>query len=106
MIYIKINSILYPAIIEGKIEDNEWDNRESKSITINDTYENINTLFSDGVAWSIIEKNFIPTYLKDDNDNFIFNEEGNPIPNIDEEGNFIYKKEEIEYDNSEFLYSW
>ena len=33
MTYVKINKILYPAEINGKLVDNEWGKRDSKTIT-------------------------------------------------------------------------
>jgi len=54
MTYLKINEALYPATINGKVEDREWNNRESKTITLEMTYDEALTLFINGLAWSII----------------------------------------------------
>lgn len=83
MTYIKINKNLYPAAVSGKIADHEWDNRESKAITIEMDYETANALFVDGLAWSIVEKNEVP----------VFDENG------EQTGTEI---RETEWDNSEF----
>jgi hypothetical protein len=48
MIYVRINDSLYPASISGKINDRDWDGRESKSITVNMDYNTAVTLFTNG----------------------------------------------------------
>ena len=55
MIYVKVNEKLYPATVNGKIIDREWDDRESKAITIEGTFEQVNAMFRDGVQWSIVD---------------------------------------------------
>ena len=57
MTYIKIKDNLYPAMIEGKMVDREWDNRESKAITVEMDYNTAVTLFVNDIKWSIVEKN-------------------------------------------------
>ena len=37
MTYIKVNNTLYPATIDGRIADYEWDRRDTKSITLSMT---------------------------------------------------------------------
>lgn len=54
MTYVRINDVIYPAEIHGRITDYEWDNRESKSIKLEMTYEYAIELFVDGLVWSII----------------------------------------------------
>ena len=66
MIYVKINDTLYPATITGKITDRDWDDRESKSITLEMDYTTAIGLFVNGLAWSIVDKNEVPVY--DEND--------------------------------------
>ena len=95
MTYIKINETLYPATISGKMFDRDWDNRESKSITLKMDYETANSLFVDGLAWSIVEQNEVPTYEMDENGEYVLDENGNPI----QTGTEI---QETEWDNSEF----
>lgn len=56
MIYFKANGTEYPASIAGKMTDREWDNRKSKAITLEMTYENAAQLFVDGLNWSIIQR--------------------------------------------------
>ena len=62
MTFVKINGTLYPATVDGKIADRDWDNRESKSITLEMDYATANALFVDGLAWSIVEQNEVPIY--------------------------------------------
>lgn len=54
MTYIKINDTLYPAIINGNVKDRAWDDRESKTITLEMAYADAIALFVDGLAWSIL----------------------------------------------------
>ncbi len=88
--YIKINGTLYPATISGRVADGEWDDRSSKSITLEMTYEEAIKLFIDGLAWSIVEKNLIPTYAE--NGSYAY----------DEYGNQIMEWQVTEFDNSEY----
>lgn len=90
MIYVKINDVLYPASISGKMQDREWDNRESKSITMTADFATMNALFPDGTAWSIISEDTAPVY----------DEEGNPVVNDD--GEPVYETQQDEFDNSEY----
>lgn len=57
MTYIKVNDTLYPTIsIMGYMNDTTWDNRESKAITMESTYEDVKALMVDDVEWSIVER--------------------------------------------------
>jgi hypothetical protein len=60
MTYIKINDTLYPATISGRMKDAEWDNRESKAITLEMDYATASALFVDGLAWSIVQEHEEP----------------------------------------------
>lgn len=60
MTFVKINGTLYPATVSGRMADKDWDNRESKAITLKMDYENAITLFVDGLAWSIVQKEEVP----------------------------------------------
>ena len=62
MTYIKINGTLYPATISGKVDDNDWDNRASKAITLEMDYATAIGLFVDGLAWSIAQECKVATY--------------------------------------------
>ena len=61
MTYIKINETLYPATISGRVQDKDWDNRESKAITLEMDYPTAAALFVDGVAWSIVQREEVET---------------------------------------------
>lgn len=54
MTYVKINSNLYPATINGSLKDRAWNDRESKSITLAMDYATTLALFVDGLNWSIV----------------------------------------------------
>lgn len=86
--YIKINNgdILYPAVITGRMADKEWDNRETKAITLEMDYATANKLFIDGVIWSIVMEHPVE------------------IEEIDDKGNTTTKTiiETEEFDNSEY----
>lgn len=83
MTYIKINDTLYPATITGRLADSEWDNRATKSITLEMDYATAVTTFVDGLIWSIVQRDEVPAY----------NEHGEPI------GDEI---QETEYSNFEY----
>ncbi len=83
MTFIKINEALYPATISGRMIDKEWDNRASKSIVLEMTYNEAVTLFVDGLAWSIVQREEVPT----------FDEEGVQTGT---------ETQETEFDNSEY----
>ena len=54
MTYVKINGTTYPAVINGKHIDREWNDRESKIITLEMAYTDAIGIFVDGLAWSIL----------------------------------------------------
>ena len=95
MTFVKINESLYPATISGRVQDNDWDKRESKSITLEMDYTTAIALFVDGLAWSIIQQNEVPTYQVDENGRAVLDENGNPI----QTGTEI---QENEFDNSDY----
>ena len=69
MTYIKINETLYPATISGRVQDKDWDNRESKAITLEMDYATAIGLFVDGLAWSIVQETPIQVQTEDENGN-------------------------------------
>ena len=93
MIYVKVNGALYPATIDGQMQDYTWDNRESKTITMQGTYDEIVGLFKDGTPWSIVMKETVQKR----------NEDGSPV--LDEAGNPVTEEQTSEWDNSEFSMS-
>ncbi len=54
--YIKINNKQYPAIIYGTARDENWNNRESKSIVVEMPYDEALNIFVDDVDWFIIQE--------------------------------------------------
>lgn len=83
MTYIKINNTQYPATINGKMSDTAWDGRASKSITLEMDYATASALFVDGLEWSIVQEQEVPTY----------NENGEQIGT---------EKQTTEFDNSDY----
>lgn len=95
MIYVRIKDKDYPARVDGKMQDREWDNRESKAITVEMDYKTAKALFVDNLVWSIVDKNEVPVYQMDENGEYV----------IGEDGNFIQTGTEIkeqEWDNADF----
>lgn len=93
MIYVKVNGALYPATIDGQMQDYTWDNRESKTVTMQGTYDEIVGLFKGGTPWSIVMKETVQKR----------NEDGSPV--LDEAGNPVTEEQTSEWDNSEFSMS-
>lgn len=93
MTYIKVNNTLYPATIDGRIADYEWNRRDTKSITLTMTYAEVLALLPDNTPWSIVQKDIIQKY--DENGKLLVDADGNPVT------------EEIttEFDNSEYTMS-
>ena len=87
MTFIKINETLAPATISGRVQDKDWDNRESKAITLDMDYATAIALFVDGLAWSIVQQEEVPVYEQDEN--------GEPIQTGTE-------TKKTEFDNSEY----
>ena len=93
MTYIKVNNTLYPATIDGRIADSEWDRRDTKSIMLNMTYAEVLALLPDNTAWSIVQKDTVQK----------IGEGGQPM--VDDSGNPITEEVTNEYDNSEYSMS-
>lgn len=54
MIYVKVNDTLYPAVVEGRMQDATWDGRETKQITSTMDFDAMDAVFADGCSWSIV----------------------------------------------------
>lgn len=54
--YIEINNVKYPAVITGRLHDNNWNDRESKAITVEMSYEDAMNLFVDEIKWYIVQE--------------------------------------------------
>ena len=90
MIQVKINGNVYPASIAGRMNDKDWDGRESKAITMTGSYATVSALFSDGMSWSIV----------DEHEEQVYDENGEPV--LNESGEPTYETKQTEFDNSEF----
>jgi len=85
-VYVKVNDVQYAASITGRLNDKDWNNRETKAITLAMSYADAANIFVDDISWSIVQENKVQ-----------YNE-------IDENGE-VKLVEEIEvesYDNSEY----
>ena len=60
MTYVKIGGTEYPAAINGKLADREWDGRDSKTVTLTMGYSEAAALFVNGAAWSIVQRESVP----------------------------------------------
>lgn len=85
-IYVEINGVKYPAVITGRLNDSDWDDRASKAITLEMSYEDAMRNFVDGVSWSIIQE------VEDTEEQINENGEVTFVPTIKLES----------YDNSEY----
>lgn len=93
-IYIEINGTQYPAQIDGKLRDKAWDNRDSKAITVEMSYNDAIAIFKDDVEWYIVQDVIEQTEK--------VNENGEVI--VDEHGDIVFeivRKNEV-YDNSDY----
>lgn len=93
MTYIKVNTILYPAKIDGRIGDYEWDRRDTKSITLSMTYAEVLALLPDNTPWNIVQKDMVQK----------IGEDGQPM--VDGSGNPVTEEVTSEFDNSEYSMS-
>ena len=93
MTYIKVNNTLYPAKIDGRIADYEWDRRDTKSITLSMTYAEVLALLPDNTAWSIVQKDTVQK----------IGEDGQPM--VDGSGNPVTEEVTSEFENSEYSMS-
>lgn len=80
MTYIKIGNKQFPATIAGRTKDMEFDGRETKAISLEMTYEEALSTFTDNVPWFIVYQ---------------------AEPYVDEQGETVTPEPEI-YDNSEY----
>ena len=54
MTYIEIAGVRYPAAVLGRLRDTDWNDRNSKAITLEMDFEAAKSLFVDGCPWSIV----------------------------------------------------
>lgn len=84
--YVEVNGNQYPASITGRLHDKDWDDRASKAIKVEMSYEDAAALFVDDLAWNILQENEIREEIED--------EEGNITVNVSTEFE--------SYDNSDY----
>ena len=56
-IYIEIDNVQYPAVITGRLHDDEWNGRESKALTLEMSYEEAINTFTNDIKWKIVQDN-------------------------------------------------
>lgn len=93
-IRIKVNGAQYPATINGRLHDKDWDNRDSKAITLEMSYADALAMFVNDVEWYIVQDMVEHIEKKDENGNVVLDEHGNPVFEI-------VTKDEF-YDNSDY----
>lgn len=69
MTYIRVGEKMYPATIVGRVGDNTWDGRESKSITLTMSHDEVAALLPDGTPWSIVQRTPAPDGSGTENEN-------------------------------------
>ena len=100
-IYVEVNGTQYPASITGKINDKDWDNRASKAITVEMSYSDAVSIFTDDVKWNIIDC-IEEEVLVETPEEEVEEEGGNPFEIIPREPTYeIVIRQEV-YDNSEY----
>lgn len=55
-IFVKVNDMRMPAVITGRLNDKDWDNRASKAIKVEMDYSDALAVFVDDVDWFIEEE--------------------------------------------------
>ena len=85
MTYIKLNNTEYPAEISGDRADRSWDNRDTKTIRLTMTHDQVAALLPDNTPWSIVQRDMVD----------VLDEQGQPTGETKEVVN--------EYDNSEYI---
>lgn len=69
--YVQINNALYPATIKGYTNDSQWEDRQSKVITLKQPYSFVESVFTNDTEWKIVEKTNILQTVVDENNNLI-----------------------------------
>lgn len=86
MTYVLVNENLIPAEISGRIHDDSWGSRSSKTIKLAMTYQEALNTFIDDVSWSIVE---------------IYTREEIQVNDMGEE-NTVMVEDQVVYDNSDY----
>lgn len=93
---ILANGVEYPYVsIFGKNKDMNWDDRDSKYITLKMAPADVFEIFKDGLRWSIIERGFKSVVAANEDGTVQYDENGNLV---------MIKTDEYcrEHDNSEY----
>ena len=83
-IYIKVNNTEYPATVTGDRADRTWDGRDTKTIRLTMTHDQVAALLPDNTPWSIVQRDMVD----------VLDEQGQPTGETEERVQ--------EYDNSEY----
>lgn len=86
-IHIKVNNTEYPAAISGANNDRTWDGRDTKTVTLTMTHDQVAALLPDTTPWSIVQRETVD----------VLDKQGNPTGETEEVVN--------EWDNSEYSLS-
>ena len=65
--YVKIKDTKHEAQIEGQLKNPAWDDRSTKAITLEMSYDQAMETFEDGQAWSIVMEQVRPILDADGN---------------------------------------
>lgn len=89
MTFVEVNGNRYNADITGKLVDRDWNNRDSKSITLyNVDYIEARQLFANNTEWNIVHQ------YSQEVETGEFDENGKPV--------YTTELKEDTYDNSEY----
>lgn len=58
--YIKVNNTEYPAEINGNPKDRAWGDRDTKTVTLTMTHDEVAALLPDNTPWSIVQRDMVP----------------------------------------------
>ena len=83
-IYIKVNNTEYTAAVNGNPKDRSWGERDTKTITLTMSHDQVAALLPDNTPWSIVQRDMVD----------VLDEQGQPTGETKEVVN--------EYDNSEY----
>lgn len=83
-IYVKVNNTEYPATVSGDRADRTWDGRDTKTIRLTMSHDEVAALLPDNTPWSIVQRDMVD----------VLDEQGKPTGETEERVQ--------EYDNSEY----
>ena len=86
-IYVKVNNTEYPATVSGDRADRTWDGRDTKTIRLTMSHDEVAALLPDNTPWSIVQRDMVD----------VLDEQGQPTGETEERVQ--------EYDNSEYSLS-